>query len=132
MIEIYHIAPEETMKKLRQINYMGFLSLLALIPVICWKTGNHGLWGFFGYLYYLKYFWVIPDEMFILQVQKAATISCLTGIISLVPLMVLCSFFFQGREAVSVPIGLSFAVIVFLFGTSFAIFEAKGEISGND
>lgn len=120
------------MKGLRRINYMGFLSLLALVPVIGWKTGNHGLWAFFSYLYYLKYFWVIPDEMFIQQVRKASVIACLAGIISLVPLMILGSFCFQGRDAVSVPIGLSFAVIVFLFGISFAIFEAKGEISGND
>lgn len=120
------------MKRLRRINYMGFLSLLALVPVIGWKTGNHGLWAFFSYLYYLKYFWVIPDEMFIQQVRKASVIACLAGIISLVPLMILGSFCFQGRDAVAIPFGMCFGVIVLLFGISFAILEAREETAAND
>ena len=56
-----------------RINYLGFLSLLALIAILGWQTENTGLYGFFGFAYYLRYFWVIPDEFFRFNVQKAAT-----------------------------------------------------------
>ena len=56
-----------------KINYLGLLSLLALIGILGWITENNGLFGFVGFAYYLRYFWVIPDEFFRLNVQKAAT-----------------------------------------------------------
>lgn len=73
-----------------KINYLGFLSLLALIAILGFTTGNTGLFGFFGFVYYIRYFWVIPDEFFRLNVQKSATFAFMSEMISLVPFMFVC------------------------------------------
>ena len=70
-----------------RINYLGFLSLLALIAVLGWRTGNKGLYGFFGFAYYFRYYWVIPDEFFRLNVQKAATFAFMSEMIRTLSLL---------------------------------------------
>ena len=72
-----------------KINCLGFLSLLSLIALLGWSTGNEGLYGFFGFAYYLRYFWVLPDELFRQNLQKAATCAFLTELLALVPFMFL-------------------------------------------
>ena len=70
-----------------RINILGFLSLLALIAVLGWQTDNTGLYGFFGFAYYIRYFWVMPDEFFRQNMQKAASCAFMSQMISLVPFM---------------------------------------------
>ena len=79
---------------MKKINYLGFLSLLALIAILGWCTENTGLYGFLGFAYYIRYFWVIPDEFFRLNVQKAATFAFMSEMISLVPFMFVCTFIY--------------------------------------
>lgn len=98
-----------------KINYLGFLSLLALIAVLGWRTGNEGLYGFFGFAYYFRYFWVIPDEFFRLNVQKAATFAFMSEMILLVPFMFVCTFAYGAAKAVPVSFALSFAVTILAF-----------------
>ena len=98
-----------------KINYLGFLSLLALIAILGLITDNNGLYGFFGFAYYLRYFWVIPDEFFQLNVQKAATFAFMSEMISLVPFMFVCTYIYGAAKAVPTAFGLSFAVTIFVF-----------------
>mgnify|MGYP001038277172 CR=1 FL=1 len=108
-----------------KINYLGFLSLLAFIAILGWTTKNTGLYGFFGFAYYLRYFWVIPDEFFLLNVQKAATSVFMAEMISLVPFMFVCSYIYGSIKAVPTAFGLSFAVSIFTFSAVLIILEAK-------
>lgn len=106
-----------------RINYLGFLSLLALIAILGWRTENKDLYGFFGFAYYFRYFWVIPDEFFRLNVQKAATFAFMSEMILLVPFMFVCTFIYGASEAVPVAFALSFAVTVLAFTTALVFLE---------
>ena len=108
-----------------KINYLGFLSLLALIAILGLITDNNGLYGFFGFAYYLRYFWVIPDEFFQLNVQKAATFAFMSEMISLVPFMFACTYIYGAAKAVPTAFGLSFAVTIFVFTIALIILEWK-------
>lgn len=107
----------------RRINCLGFLSLLSLIAVLGWTTGNEGFYGFFGFAYYLRYFWVLPDELFRQNLQKAATCAFLTELLALVPLMFLCAAFSGGRRAVPAAFGLSFAAAILVFTIALLVLE---------
>ena len=104
----------------RKVNYLGFLSLLALISVLGLRTENTGLFGFFGFAYYLRYFWVVPDEFFLLNVQKAATFAFMAEMLSLVPCMFACICVYG---AVRAAFGLSFAVAILAFTMALAVLE---------
>ncbi|GFI28515.1 hypothetical protein IMSAGC012_03647 [Lachnospiraceae bacterium] len=98
-----------------RINYLGFLSLLALIAILGWQTENKGLYGFFGFAYYFRYFWVIPDEFFQLNVQKAATFAFMSEMVLLVPFMFVCAFTYGVAKAVPISFALSFSVTILAF-----------------
>ena len=99
----------------RRINYLGFLSLLALIAILGWQTENKGLYGFFFFFYYFRYFWVIPDEFFQLNVQKAATFAFMSEMVLLVPFMFVCAFTYGVAKAVPISFALSFSVTILAF-----------------
>ncbi len=65
-----------------KLNRLGFLSLFALIGILGLISNNKGLAGFFGYAYYIRYFFVIPDELFIANIRKAASFGFFSGIIA--------------------------------------------------
>ena len=110
---------------MKKINYLGFLSLLALIAILGWCTENTGLYGFLGFAYYIRYFWVIPDEFFRLNVQKAATFAFMSEMILLVPLMFVCTFIYGAAKAVPISFALSFAVTVLAFTIALIFLEWK-------
>lgn len=100
---------------MKRINYLGFLSLLSLISILGWKSGNTGLYGFFGFIYYIRYFWVSPDELFLLNVQKSATAAFMLSMVSLVPFMFSCSVFYNISAAIPMAFALSFVVSTLAF-----------------
>ena len=61
-------------------NRLGFLGFLGLFGLSGFLSGNYAYCSFFGILIFLRYFWVIPDELFIANVQKAATPAFFVGI----------------------------------------------------
>ena len=79
---------------MKRFNSLGLLSLLALIAVLGLLTDNKGWFGFLGFLYYLRYFQVIPDEFFLENVRKTATLAFFTGMLSLVVYVFVCSLLF--------------------------------------
>ena len=107
----------------RRINYLGLLSLLALIAILGWQTENKGLYGFFGFAYYFRYFWVIPDEFFQLNVQKAATFAFMSEMILLVPFIFVCTFIYGAAKAVPASFSLSFAVTILAFTIALIFLE---------
>lgn len=60
---------------MRRFNPLGLLALLSIIAVLGFLTDNKGWFGFFGFFYYIRYFWVLPDEFFLENVRKTATLA---------------------------------------------------------
>ena len=54
-------------------NCMGLLALPALAALLFLPTGDPAFLGFLGFLVFLRYFWVNPDELFLLTLRQAAT-----------------------------------------------------------
>lgn len=109
--------------KTRILNPLGLLSLLALIALLAPVTGNMGLFGFFGFVYYIRYFFVIPDELFRFNMQRAATAAFLSEMVSLVPFMFICTHLYGGMGGVPTAFGLSFAVCIFAFTAALTVLE---------
>ena len=105
------------------INYLGFLALLALIAFLAWPSGNNGLLGFLGFLYFARYFRVIPDELFLLNLRRAATTAFLVEMFTLVPLMFLCTWLCQPESVMPWAFGLSFAAGIISFSLLLAVIE---------
>lgn len=110
---------------MKRMNYLGWLSLLSLISVLGWKSGNTGLYGFFGFIYFIRYFWVIPDELFLLNVRKSATIAFMLSMVSLVPFMFSCSAIYNISAAIPMSFALSFAVSTIAFAFTMTGLEWK-------
>lgn len=112
-----------TAKRKRKINYLGFLSLLALIPLMGLGSGNSGLLGFLGFAYYLRYFFVLPDEGFRQNFQRAATLGFMSQLLSLVPLMGAGIWLWGVQQAIPAAFGLSFAVAILVFSIALQLLE---------
>ena len=117
---------------MRKINYLGFLSLLSLIAVFGWKSGNTSWYGFFGFLAFVRYFWVVPDELFLMNVQKSATAAFMAGMLGLVPAMFFGISVWGADKAVPAAFATSFSVNVLVFTGSLVIREWKERRSASD
>lgn len=113
------------MVDMKKINYLGLLSLLSLIAVLGWKTDETGLYGFLGFLYYVRYFWVIPDELFLSNVKKTATLAFFVEMLSLILFMFICSFLYNINQAIPMAFGLSFATSIIVFSIALVVYEWK-------
>ena len=109
----------------KKINIIGFLSILSLIAILGKTTGNSGWYGFLGFLYYLRYFWGIPDEAFIANIQKAATTAFLLEMIALIPSVFICSLLLERNRFIPTAFGISFAVAMFSFTIILVVLEWK-------
>jgi hypothetical protein len=84
---------------------LGFLGLF---------TAQRGYLGFFGFLYYIRYFFVIPDELFRENVQKAATPAFFIGLTA-------CAAAIGARTLLNDPgltlmgFGIAMALSIFVF-----------------
>ncbi|MDY2787922.1 MAG: DUF3796 domain-containing protein [Atopobium sp.] len=117
----------------KKINIFGFLSILSVIAILGKITGNSGWYGFLGFLYYLRYFWVIPDEAFIANIQKAASAAFLLEMIALIPFVFICFLLLERNSFIPSAFGMSFAVAMFSFTIILGILEWKEQQGiGND
>ena len=64
----------------KPINKLGFVSLLALLGIGGIITESKGMLSFFCYIVYIRYFFVVPYELFLKNVSKAASIGFFGGI----------------------------------------------------
>lgn len=118
--------------KRRHFNPLCLLSLVALVSFFAIPTGNTGLWGFAGFGYYIRYWFVEPDELFYLNMGKAATTAFLIQMVSL-PLLLLGCWLRLGAGAMMAPaFGLSFAVGVIVFSILLTVLEWRESRVAND
>ena len=92
--------------------YCNPLALMALPALICvWAFA----FGFLGFAYYLRYLRVQPDELFWLNVRKAAFAAWFAEIITLPLLFAGLALCGMGERALRTAMGLSFAAAILAF-----------------
>ena len=107
-----------------KINKLGFLSLLALLGLLGLFENHRGMMGFFGFAYYIRYFYVIPDEMFLLNVQKAASFGFFSGIAA-TGLAILVRFLFPAFITNNLALVSCYVVSMSVFTLVLASLEIK-------
>lgn len=96
-------------------NYMGLMALPALASLLFFPTGNTDFIGFLGFLVFLRYFWVNPDELFLLTLRRAATTAYLVECVTLAPFLLLFYALNPHGNPVAQALGASFAVALIFF-----------------
>ncbi len=115
-----------------KLNRLGFLSLFAIIGVLGLVSDNKGLTGFFGYAYYIRYFFVIPDELFITNIRKAASFGFFSGILA-TGIALILHILFPGLLSNAMILASCYVVSVFCFTFALIVLEIKemGGIAGD-
>ena len=110
-------------------NKFGYFGLLGLIGILGFLTDNPGFYGFFGFFGYFAFFKVIPDELFKLNVQKAATPAFFVGIV-ITAITLVYSAFTKNISVVVAGFAINFAISIFVFSIIF-IYLNYNESKGN-
>jgi len=105
-------------------NKLGYLSLLAVLGVLGFLSDNKAYLGFLGFLYYIRYFFVIPDELFKANVQKAATPAFFTGLASSTVTIMLKALL-NNDTLLAVGMGLGMALSIFVFTVILLVCELR-------
>lgn len=95
-------------------NKLGYFGFLGLIGVIGFFADNPGLYGFFGFFGYFVYFSVIPDELFKLNVQSAATPAFFIGIV-ISAVMLALSTLLDDKSLIFLGFALNFVISIIVF-----------------
>ena len=110
-------------------NCMGLLALPALAALLYFPTGNADFIGFLGFAYFIRYFWVNPDELFLLTLRRAATGAFILEV-ALFPLLMLGRYLLiPAANPIPFSLGISFAAaLIFfcLFHTWLEVKEMRG------
>lgn len=96
-------------------NPLALMALPALICVWAFAFDEPGMFGFLGFAYYLRYLRVQPDELFWLNVRKAAFAAWFVEIITLPLLFAGLALCGMGERALRTAMGLSFAAAILAF-----------------
>ena len=107
-----------------KINKLGFLSLFALLGILGLIMDKKDFLGFFGFAYYLRYFFVTPDEMFIQNVRRAASIGFFSGIAA-TAIAVALRMLLPSLIASNMALAASFVVSVFFFTIVLVVLELR-------
>ena len=94
-----------------KLAYLGLLGFLGILGII---TENKYFLGFFGYFVFFRYFVVRPDELFKLNVQRAATPAFFTGI-AVQALTLAVTAFTKDIAQLVIGLSLSFSISTALF-----------------
>lgn len=105
-----------------KLNPLGFLSVLLLLGVFGLVTEHTGMLGFFGFAVYLRYFFVKPDELFMQNVRKAASIGFFSGVAAVGLTYVLRMLALIDGDMVLVA---NFVVAVFCFTIALLALEVR-------
>ncbi len=108
-----------------KISLFGFLGFLGLLGFI---TNNPGFYGFFGFFGFFGFVNIIPDEMFKVNINKAAKNAFFTGIV-VYPVSVLVATFASLSFTLVMSFGfaVAWAMQILVFSILLAIYEKNGE-----
>ncbi len=106
-----------------KFNKLGLLSLLALIGVLGLIV-DRPLSGLFSFAYYIRYFFIIPDEMFIQNVRSSASIGFFSGM-TVLGIAVTLHTLFPALFTGSIVLASYIVTSVVSFTFALLIFELK-------
>ena len=107
-----------------KMNKLGFLSLIALLGVLGLFMDNKALLGLLGFAYYFRYFFVTPDELFIQNVRRAASIGFFSGVV-VTALAVALRTLLPSLIERNVALAACFVVSMFCFTIALVVLEMK-------
>lgn len=107
-----------------KINKLGFLSLFALLGILGLIMDKKGLLGLLGFAYYFRYFFVTPDEMFMQNIRRAASIGFFSGVV-VTTIAVTLRTLLPSLIASNVALAACYVVSVFCFSIALAVLELK-------
>jgi hypothetical protein len=105
-------------------NKLGLLGLLGFLGILGFVTDNRYLLAFFGFLVFFRYFFVIPDELFKQNVQRAATPAFFTGV-GVQAITIIVTAFTKDVPQLVTGLSLSFSISIALFIILLVITEFK-------
>lgn len=105
-------------------NKFGYFGLIGFIGILGLVTDNHYLLAFFSFFVFFRYFFVIPDELFKLNIQRAATSAFFTGI-TIQIITIAISAFTKSSSYLITGYSLSFSISIALFIFILVIAEFK-------
>ncbi len=105
-------------------NKLGLLGLLGLLGILGIVTDNRYFLGFFAFLVFVRYFFVIPDELFMQNVRRAATPAFFTCI-GAQAVTLLVTAFTKDDDQLITGLALSFSISMMLFIILLVIAEFK-------
>lgn len=109
-------------------NKLGYLGLIGVLGVLGIITENKGYLAFFAYFVFFRYFTVRYDELFQLNVQKAATPAFFTGLIAQL-LTITTTALTNNMSYLVKGLALSFSISTAVFIIRMVVFEYK-ELKG--
>ncbi len=107
-----------------RLNKLGFLSVLALLGILGIVTENKPLIGFLSFFYYVRYFFVTPDEMFVQNVRKAASIGFFSGVWA-IGLSIAIHILFPAFLSSNMTLASCYIVSMFCFTIALMVLEVK-------
>lgn len=107
-----------------KINALGFLSVLALLGILGLIMDHRPLLGFFGFAYYIRYFFITPDEMFVQNVRRAASIGFFSGVAA-TGIAVAARMLLPALLTGSMALAACYVVSVFCFTIALAVLELR-------
>jgi len=109
-------------------NKLGFLGLLGFLGILGIVTDNRAFLAFFAYFVFFRYFGVKPDELFKLNVRKAATPAFFSGL-AVQALTVGASAFIDDMRLFVIGMSLTFFVSVMVFIIVLVVLEFREQRS---
>ncbi len=105
-------------------NKLGYLGLLGFLGILGVITDNRAFLGFFGYLVYFRYFKVIPDELFMENVKKAATPAFFISIV-ITTITIALTAIIKDKIILSIGLLTGFIISLLMFTIMLTIYEFK-------
>lgn len=105
-------------------NILGYMGLLGFLGILGIVTDNKYFLGFFGYFVFLRYFFVRPDELFWLNVHRAATPAFFTAV-GIQVLTLAITAFTKNITQVVVGFSLSFSISTAIFILVLVVYEYR-------
>ena len=105
-------------------NKLAYLALLGFMGILGIVTDNKYFLGFFGYFVFFRYFFVKPDELFRLNIHKAATPAFFTGV-AMQALTLTVTAFTKDITQLVIGLSLSFSISTALFILVLVVYEYR-------
>jgi hypothetical protein len=105
-------------------NKLGFLGIVGFLGILGIITEDRTYLAFFAFLVFFRYFFVIPDELFRLNVRRAASPAFFTGV-AVQTATIAVNVITKDDSFLIAGLALSFSVSMFLFIILLIIAELK-------